>query len=62
MIEFDRQLVSQLEVITKSSELVYDHVLKGETKDIIRQIRIVKKELDIMKNTFSDRLDYFMKR
>ncbi len=62
MIEFDRQLVTNLEVITKTSELIYDHVLKGETTDIIRQVRKVKKELDVMKNTFSDRLDYFMKR
>jgi hypothetical protein len=62
MVEFDRQLVTQLEVITKTTELIYDHVLKGETSDIIRQIRRLKKELDVMKNTFSDRLDYFMKR
>jgi hypothetical protein len=62
MIEFDRQLVTQLEVITKTSELIYDHVLKGETSDIVMQVRRLKKELDVMKNTFSDRLDYFMKR
>jgi hypothetical protein len=62
MIEFDRQLAMQLEVITKTTELVYEHVLKGETADIIMQVRKVKKELDLMKNTFSDRLDYFMKR
>ena len=62
MIEFDRQLVTQLEVITKTTELIYDHVLKGETTDIIKQVRRLKKELDVMKNTFSDRLDYFMKR
>jgi len=62
MIEFDRQLVTQLEVITKTSELIYDHVLKGETSDIVMQVRRFKKELDVMKNTFSDRLDYFMKR
>ena len=62
MIGFDGQLVTQLEVITKTSELIYDYVLKGETTDIIKQIRRLKKELDVMKNTFSDRLDYFMKR
>ncbi|MFA4860254.1 hypothetical protein [Methanoregula sp.] len=62
MIEFDRQLVMQLEVVTKTSELIYDHVLKGETSDIIMQVRKLKKELDLMKNTFSDRSDYFMKR
>lgn len=62
MVEFDRQLVTQLEVITKTSELMYDHVLKGETSDIVMQVRRLKKELDVMKNTFSDRLDYFMKR
>jgi hypothetical protein len=62
MIEFDRQLVTRLEVITKTSELIYDHVLKGETSDVIKQVRRLKKELDVMKNTFSDRLDYFMKR
>ncbi|MCX5853970.1 MAG: hypothetical protein NTZ24_05175 [Deltaproteobacteria bacterium] len=62
MIQFDKTLVEQLEVITKTSELIYDHVLKGETLDIIIQVRKLKKELDVMKNTFSDRLDYFMKR
>lgn len=62
MIEFDRRLVTQLEVITKTTELIYDHVLKGETTGIIHQVRRLKKELDLMKNTFSDRLDYFMKR
>jgi len=62
MIQFDRNLVEQLEVITKTAELIYDHVLKGETSDIIMQVRKLKKELDVMKNTFSDRLDYFMKR
>jgi hypothetical protein len=62
MIEFDRQLVTQLEVITKTSELIYDHVLKGETSDIVMQVRKLKKELDLMKNTFSDRLDFFIKR
>ena len=62
MIEFDRQLVTRLEVITKTSELIYDHVLKGETSDIVMQVRKVKKELDFMKNTFSDRLDFFIKR
>ena len=62
MIQFDKALVEQLEVITKTSELIYDHVLKGETSDIIIQVRKLKKELDVMKNTFSDRLDYFMKR
>ena len=62
MIQFDKVLVEQLEVITKTSELIYDHVLKGETSDIIMQVRKLKKELDVMKNTFSDRLDYFMKR
>ena len=62
MIEFDRQLAMQLEVITKTSELIYEHVLKGETTDIVMQVRKVKKELDLMKNTFSDRLDFFMKR
>ena len=62
MIQFDGDLVEQLEVITKTSELIYDHVLKGETSDIIIQVRKLKKELDVMKNTFSDRLDYMMKR
>lgn len=62
MIEFDRQLVLQLEVITKTSELIYDHVLKGETTDIVKQVRKLKKELDLMKNIFTDRLDFFMKR
>ncbi|MCX6688637.1 MAG: hypothetical protein NTZ39_02940 [Methanoregula sp.] len=62
MIQFDKALVEQLEVITKTSELIYDHVLKGETSDIIIQVRKLKKELDGMKNTFTDRLDYFMKR
>ncbi len=62
MIEFDRNLALQLEVITKTSELIYDHVLKGETSDIVMQVRKFKKELDVMKNTFADRLDFFMKR
>ena len=62
MIQFDRDLVEQLEVITKTSELIYDHVLKGETSDIIVQVRKLKKELDVMKNTFTDRADYMMKR
>jgi len=62
MIEFDRDLVEHLQIITKTSDLIYDHVLKGETSDIIIQVRKLKKELEVMKNTFSDRLDYFMKR
>ena len=62
MTQFDRKLVEQLEIISKASELIYSHVLKGETSDIIIQVRMLKKELDLMKNTFSDRLDYFTKR
>lgn len=62
MTQFDRKLVEQLEIISKASELIYTHVLKGETSDIILQVRMLKKELDLMKNTFSDRLDYFTKR
>jgi hypothetical protein len=62
MTQFDRKLVEQLEIISKASELIYEHVLKGETSDIILQVRKLKKELDLMKNTFSDRLDYFIKR
>ena len=62
MTQFDRKLVEQLEIISKASELIYTHVLKGETSDIIIQVRMLKKELDLMKNTFSDRLDYFTKR
>lgn len=62
MTQFDRKLIEQLEIISKASELIYEHVLRGETADIIIQVRMLKKELDLMKNTFSDRLDYFTKR
>jgi hypothetical protein len=62
MIQFDRQLITSLEVITTTADLVYENVLKGNTADIILNVRKVKKEIDSMRNTFTDRLDFFMKK
>jgi hypothetical protein len=62
MIQFDRQLITSLEVITTTADLVYENVLKGNTADIILNVRKVKKEVDSMRNTFTDRLDFFMKK
>lgn len=61
MVKFDSALVSELEVITKAADLVYDHVLKGETSDIILQVRTVKRSVDNMRNTFTDRADFLIK-
>lgn len=61
MVKFDSALVDELEVITKATDLVYDHVLKGETADIILQVRRVKRSVDGMRNTFTDRADFLQK-
>ncbi|PXF60840.1 MAG: hypothetical protein C4B59_07580 [Candidatus Methanogaster sp.] len=61
MVEFDRDLFSELEVVTKATDLVYDHVLKGETSDIILQMRKVKRDVDNLRNIFLDRADFLMK-
>jgi len=61
MVEFDKELLNELEVITKAADLVYDHVLKGETSDIILQIRKVKRSIDNLRNIFSDRADFLLK-
>lgn len=61
MVEFDKKLLSELEVITNAADLVYDHVLKGETSDIILQIRKVKRSVDNLRNIFSDRADFLTK-
>lgn len=60
MVEFDKELLSELEVITKVADLIYDHVLKGETSDIILQIRKVKRSVDNLRNIFSDRADFLI--
>ena len=61
MVEFDRDLFSELEVVTKATDLVYDHVLKGETADINLQIRKAKRSVDNLRNIFSDRADFLIK-
>ena len=61
MVEFDRDLFSELEVVTKATDLVYDHVLKGETSDIVLQMRKVKRNVDSLRNIFMDRADFLMK-
>ncbi len=62
MVEFDKELLNELEVITKATDLVYDHVLKGETSDIVLQIRKVKRSVDNLRNTFSDRADFLERK
>ncbi|MCD5425557.1 MAG: hypothetical protein LRZ92_03735 [Methanosarcinaceae archaeon] len=61
MMEFDKKLFGELEIITKASDLIYDHVLKGETSDIILQIRKLKRNVDNLKNIFLDRADFLIK-
>jgi hypothetical protein len=61
MVEFDTMLLSELEVITKATDLVYDHVLEGKTSDIILQVRKVKRSVDNLRNIFSDRADFLTK-
>ena len=61
MVAFDSALMDELEVITKATDLVYDHVLKGETADIILQVRKVKRSVDDLRNTFTDRADFLQK-
>lgn len=61
MVEFDSRLLDELEVITKATDLVYDHVLEGETADIILQVRKVKRSVDNLRNIFSDRADFLIK-
>jgi hypothetical protein len=61
MVKFDSALVDELEIITKATDLVYDHVLKGETADIILQVRTVKRSVDNVRNIFSDRADFLIK-
>ena len=61
MVEFDKKLLSELEVITKAADLIYDHVLAGRTADIILQLRKVKRSVDDVKNIFSDRNDFLIK-
>ena len=61
MVEFDSRLLDELEVITKATDLVYDHVLEGKTSDIILQVRKVKRSVDNMRNIFSDRADFLIK-
>ena len=62
MVEFDKRLLNELEVITKAADLVYDHVLKGETSDIILQIRKIKRSVDNLRNIFSDRAGFLMNK
>ena len=62
MVEFDKNLFDVLEVITKAADLIYDHVLKGETSDIILQIRKVKRSVDSLRNIFSDRAGFLMNK
>jgi len=61
MVEFDSALVDELEVTTKAADLVYDRVLEGKTSDIILQVRKVKRSVDSMRNTFTDRADFLQK-
>lgn len=61
MVEFDKELLSELEVITKATDLVYDHVLASETADIILQVRKVKRGVDNLRNIFTDRADFLIK-
>lgn len=61
MVEFDKNMLDELEVITKATDLVYDHVLKGATADIILQMRKAKRSVDNMRNIFSDRADFLIK-
>jgi hypothetical protein len=61
MVEFDKNMLDELEVITKATDLVYDHVLKGETADIILQIRKAKRSVDNLRNIFLDRADFLIK-
>jgi hypothetical protein len=61
MVEFDKNMLDELEVITKATDLVYDHVLKGETADIMLQIRKAKRSVDNLRNIFSDRADFLIK-
>lgn len=62
MVEFNKDMFDELEVITKATDLVYDHVLKGETSDIILQVRKVKRSVDNLRNIFSGRADFLIKR
>ena len=61
MMEFDRSLLDELEVITKATDLVYDHVLEGETSDIVLQIKRIKRSIDNLRNIFSDRADFLIR-
>lgn len=61
MVEFDRSLLDELEMITKATDLVYDHVLNGETSDIVLQIRKMKRSIDNLRNIFSDRADFLIR-
>jgi len=60
MIEFDANLLDEIEVITSATDLVYDKVLEGKTSDIILQVRKIKSSLDKMKNVYSDRKDFLI--
>ncbi len=60
MVRFDKRLLEELEVVTKAVDLVYDHVLKGETSDIILQVRRVKRSIDGLRNVFIDRADFLV--
>jgi len=61
MVEFDIGLIDELEIITTAVDLVYDHVLKGETSDIILQMRKIKRNFDNLRNIFLDRTDFLIK-
>lgn len=61
MVEFDKNMLDELVVLTKATDLVYDHVLKGETADINLQIRKAKRSVDNLRNIFSDRADFLIK-
>lgn len=61
MVEFDIDLFDELEIITTAVDLVYDHVLKGETSDIILQMRKIKRNVDNLRNIFLDRTDFLIK-
>lgn len=62
MMEFDQRLLEKLEVITKAVDLIYDHILQGETSDIILQARRVKRSIDSLRNIFLDRADFLLKQ
>jgi hypothetical protein len=61
MVEFDIDLIDELEIVTTAVDLVYDHVLRGKTSDIILQMRKIKRNVDNLRNIFLDRKDFLIK-